>query len=154
MTHGYLLYSKTNQNSFHTDTFSKSFRKQFFQTLLRTDTRVELKFWKKLFFKTHSWKANKPFWKHNEQVSKSPWITMDRKGANTFPFYKSTSRTEKLSHKEFCCAFVLSMLEKIKDGGDSCFRDISRTSVKQSVPDPPITELATLLGKILKWGVP
>ena len=31
------------------------------------------------------------------------------------------------------------MLEKIKDGGDSCFRDISRTSVKQSVPDPPIT---------------
>ena len=75
---------------------------------------------------------------------------MDRKGANTFPFYKSTSRTEKLSHKEFCCAFVLSMLEKIKDGGDSCFRDISRTSVKQSVPDPPITELATLLGNINK----
>ena len=30
-------------------------------------------------------------------------------------------------------------MEKIKDGGDSCFRDISRTSVKQSVPDPPIT---------------
>ena len=64
---------------------------------------------------------------------------MDRKGANTFPFYKSISRTEKRSHKEFFCAFVLSMLEKIKDGGDSCFRDISRTSVKHSVPDPPIT---------------
>ena len=31
------------------------------------------------------------------------------------------------------------MLEKIKDGGDSCFRDISRTNVKQSVLDPPIT---------------
>ena len=30
-------------------------------------------------------------------------------------------------------------MEKIKDGGDSCFRDISRTSVKQSVPDPSIT---------------
>ena len=30
-------------------------------------------------------------------------------------------------------------MEKIKDGGDSCFRDISRTSVEQSVPDPPIT---------------
>ena len=80
---------------------------------------------------------------------------MDRKGANTFPFYKSTSRTEKHLEKEFCCAFVLSMLEKIKDGGDSCFRDISRTSVKQSVPDPPITELATLLGiGLIKWGVP
>ena len=64
---------------------------------------------------------------------------MDRNGANTFPFYKSTSRTEKHSHKEFCCAFVLSRLEKIKDGGDSCFRDISQTSVKQSVPYPPIT---------------
>ena len=74
---------------------------------------------------------------------------MDRKGANTFPFYKSTSRTEKLSHKEFFCAFVLSMLEKIKYGVDSCFRDISRTSVKQSVPDPPITELATLLGNFI-----
>ena len=30
------------------------------------------------------------------------------------------------------------------------YRDISRTSVKQSVPDPPITELATLLGINLK----
>ena len=30
-------------------------------------------------------------------------------------------------------------MEKIKDGGDSFFRDISRTSVKQSVPDLPIT---------------
>ena len=75
---------------------------------------------------------------------------MDRKGANTFPFYKSTSRTESNLYKEFFCAFVLSILEKIKDGGDSCFRDISRTSVKQSVPDPPITELATLLGTKLK----
>ena len=65
------------------------------------------------------WKANH-FWKHNEQVSKSPWITMDRKGANTFPFYKSTARTERHLEKEFCCAFVLSMLENIKDGGDSC----------------------------------
>ena len=75
---------------------------------------------------------------------------MDRKGVNTFPFYKFTSRTERQSHKKFCCAFVLSMLENIKDGGDSCFRDISRTSVKQSVPDPPITELATLLGTLIK----
>ena len=57
------------------------------------------------------------------------------------PYYKSTSRTENYSHEEFCCAFVLSMLEKIKDGGDSCFHDISQTSIKQSVPDPPITEV-------------
>ena len=33
------------------------------------------------------------------------------------------------------------------------YRDISRTSVKQSVPDPPITELATLLGTIFKSEV-
>ena len=75
---------------------------------------------------------------------------MDRKGANTFPFYKSTSRTEKLSHKEFCYAFVLSMLEKIKDGGDSCLpRHFAKPAKKQAVLNPPITELATLLG-ILK----
>ena len=54
---------------------------------------------------------------------------MDRKGANTFPFYKSTSRTEKQSHKEFCFAFVVPLLEQIKDGDDSCFRDISRTHI-------------------------
>ena len=75
---------------------------------------------------------------------------MDRKGANTFPFYNLPPEPEKHLEKEFCCAFVLSLLENIKDGGDSCFRDISRTSVKQSVPDPPITELATLLGTSYK----
>ena len=44
---------------------------------------------------------------------------MDRKGANTFPFYNLPPELEKRLEKEFFCAFVLSLLDKIKDGGDS-----------------------------------
>ena len=60
-----------------------------------------------------------------------------------------------ISNKGFFCAFVLSLLEKIKDGGDSCFRDISRTSVKQSVPDPPIKAgaVTSSLHQMLKYPV-
>ena len=85
-------------------------------------------------------KAN--FWKHNEQVPKSPWIITDKKGANTFPFYNLPPEPEKHLEKEFLCAFVLFLLDKIKDGGDS-YRDIlrkqmqTRTSIpKQSVLIP------------------
>ena len=55
-----------------------------------------------------------------EQVPKSPWITTDRKGANTHPFYNLPPDPEKYLKKEFFCAFVLSLLDKIKVGGDSC----------------------------------
>ncbi|CAI8618825.1 unnamed protein product [Vicia faba] len=42
--------------------------------------------------------------------------------------------------KEFCCAFVLSILENIKDGGDSYLpRYFAKPSKKQSVLFPPIT---------------
>ena len=37
-------------------------------------------------------------------------------------------------NKEFFCTFVLSMLEKIKDGGDSCLpRHFAKPAKKQSV---------------------
>ena len=94
--------------SFHTNTFQK-LSKQIFQTLWRT-SRTEI--FQRNFFKTHSWKANKQFWKHNEQVSKSPWITMDRKGANTFPFYNLPPEPRTNLYKEFFCAFVLSIWRK------------------------------------------
>ena len=72
---------------------------------------------------------------------------MDRKGANTFPFYNLPPEPEKNLEKEFFCAFVLSLLDKIKVGGDSCLpRHFAKTNAKykpafqkQSVLFPPIT---------------
>ena len=55
-----------------------------------------------------------------QQVTKSPWITMDKKGANTFPFHKSTPRTQENISKGLSCAFSPFLLDKIKVGGDSC----------------------------------
>ena len=45
---------------------------------------------------------------------------MDRRGANTFPFYTLPPVLRNISKKEFFCAFFLSLLDKIKFGGDSC----------------------------------
>ena len=49
----------------------------------------------KILSKLHQthFQNNKSKW--SSKVTKSPWITTDRKGANTFPFYKSTSQTER-----------------------------------------------------------
>ena len=79
--------------------FQKAFE-SIFQTLLRTDTRVELEFSKKLF-KTHIEKQTNNFENTSEQVSKSPWITMDRKGANTFPFYNLPPEPRAISIRNF-----------------------------------------------------
>ena len=63
---------------------------------------------------------------------------MDEKGANTFPFHNLPP--ELINNlKGLSCSFQPFLLDKRKVDGDSCFRDISRTSVKQTVPDPPIT---------------
>ena len=58
--------------------------------------------------------------KRSKQVTKSPWITMDRKGANTFPFYNLPIEPEKYLEKGIFLCFCPFHLEKIKDGGDSC----------------------------------
>ena len=77
---------------------------------------------------------------------------MDRKGSNIFPFYNLPPESERHLEKEFCCAFVLSLLEKIKDGGDSCLpRHFTKRKREPAFQNsqfsfPPITELATLLG--------
>ena len=72
---------------------------------------------------------------------------MDRKGANTFPFYNLPPEPEKHLEKEFFCAFVLSLLDKIKDGGDSCLRrhfaktnaNANQHSKNSQFSFPPIT---------------
>ena len=56
----------------------------------------------KNFFKPTSTK--KAFLKTIEQVPKSPWITTDRKGANTFPFYNLPPEPRNISKRNF---FVL-----------------------------------------------
>ena len=63
---------------------------------------------------------------------------MDRKGANTFPFYNLPLEPREISKKEFCCAFVLSILENIKDGGDSCLlRHFAKPALK------PVSSIST-----------
>ena len=97
MTHGYLLSKKQTKQSFHTDTF-KSFQSKFFK---HSDVRVELKFFKETFLEPTIEKQANNFENTNEQVSKSPWITMDRKGANTFPFYNLPPEPRSISLRNF-----------------------------------------------------
>ena len=66
----------------------------------------------------------------NELEIKSLWITTDEKGANTFPFHNLPPKLKKILKSSFMFFSPFPLLDKIKDGGDSCFRDISRTSFK------------------------
>ena len=63
-------------------------------------------------FQTHTQSTISNNWKHHfkqlkmqgkwsKQVTKSPWITMDRKGANTFPFYNLLPEPKKTSQRFF-----------------------------------------------------
>ena len=128
MTHGYLLFSK---QTFHTLHFQKVF-KQYFIHSWGLIQELPRSFQTNFFQNPQTQEKQTIFWKHSEQVPKSPWITTDRKGANTFPFYNLPLETEKHLEKEFCYAFVLSLLEKIKDGGDSCLpRHFAKTNAKR-----------------------
>ena len=62
---------------------------------------------------------------------------MDRKGANTFPFYKSTSRTESNLYKEFFCAFVLPFGENKRRWRLLLPATFREPALKQSVLFPP-----------------
>ena len=68
-----------------------------------------------LFFKTFSnTHTRAPFQtkekgKSSQQAPKSPWITMDRKGANTFPSYNLLPEPKKTSQKVFAVLFNLSL---------------------------------------------
>ena len=57
----------------------------------------------------HHFKQLKTQGKWSKQVTKSPWITMDRKGANTFPFYNLLPEPKKTSQKVFAVLFNLSL---------------------------------------------
>ena len=94
MTRRYLLYSKKQSKLFSHRHFQKAF-KAIFQTLLRTDTRVILKSLNETFSNPLTLEKQ-TFWKHNEQVSKSPWITMDRKGGLS-NYYKSKDHNSSSS---------------------------------------------------------
>ena len=45
---------------------------------------------------------------------------MDRKGANTFPFYNLPPVLRNISKKVFSVLFPFPLLDEIKVGGDSC----------------------------------
>ena len=84
----------------HQHTF-KNFQNKLFK---HSDVWVELKLFKEYFWNPQL-KSKQQFWKHIEQVPKSPWITMDRKGANTFPFYNLLPGPKKKISKVFAVLF-------------------------------------------------
>ena len=65
--------------------------------------RVKLKFQNKNFFKPTSTK--KAILKTFEHVPKSPWITTERNGANTFPFYNLPPVLKNILEKGFSVLF-------------------------------------------------
>ena len=78
--------------------FSKAFKENFSNTLTYES---KWNFSKKPFLKPTLKSKQTIFENTNEQVSKSPWITMDRKGANTFPFYNLPPEPRAISLRNF-----------------------------------------------------
>ena len=79
---------------------------------------------------------------------------MDEKGANTFPFHNLPPELKKTTSKGLSYLFKLSLLDKIKVSGDSCYlQQLQSNSKHPSHFSHRIPELATLLGSILKSGV-
>ena len=74
------------------------------------------------YFQNHSKHHFKQFQKQSrwsKQVTKSPWKTMDEKGANTFPFYDLPPNSRN-NLKGLSCSFQPFLFDKRKVGGDSC----------------------------------
>ena len=57
---------------------------------------------------------------------------MDEKGANTFPFHYLPLELKKTSKNVFPVLFTLSLLDKRKVGGDSCYLQQLRSNAKQT----------------------
>ena len=80
---------------------------------------------------------------------------MDEKGTNTFPFHNLPPELKKTSLKVFPVLFHLSFWIKEKSVATLDKPQHLQSNAKhQSQFSHRITELATLLGKILKVGLP
>ena len=55
---------------------------------------------------------------------------MGEKGVNTFPFRNLPPELKKTSQKVFPVLFTLSLLDKRKVGGDSCYLQQLRSNAK------------------------
>ena len=78
---------------------------------------------------------------------------MAENGANTFPFHNIPPQTQENISKVFPVLFTLSLLDKRKVSGDSCYLQQLWSNEKQpSQFSHRIAELATLLGRF-KSGV-
>ena len=80
------------------------------------------------------------------QVTKSPWKTMDERGANTFPFHNLPPELKKTSLKVFPVLFYLSFWIKKNSVATLAIRIIMIKHKYPSQFSHCITELATLLG--------
>ena len=147
------VFSKHFPKTQSTNTFLNHLSKQNFVRVL-----IETRAITKRFFKTllkpipQAHCQNKSKW--SKQVTKSPWITMDKKGSCTFPFHNLPPEPKKTSQRSFLC-FLTFPLDKIKNWWRLLLNwNICEHKRKTSSQfSHRITELATLLGNISKRGV-
>ena len=110
-----LLFKNHNPQHFQnklSKTFETSFRKDTHRCIYSNTSHYNGCRNKGVYFKnifkthtyTHHFQAikNQGKWSKN-QVTKSPWITMDEKGANTFPFHNLPPEPTKHLKRFFLC---------------------------------------------------
>ena len=85
--------------------FQKTYIFVYIPTWIITKVAITLASFQNIFKPTlkHHFKQLKTKGKWSKQVTKSPWVTMDRKGANTFPFYNLLPEPKKTSQRFLLC---------------------------------------------------
>ena len=74
-----------------------------------------------------------------QQVTKSPWKTMDEKGANTFPFH-NLPRTQETISRVFIVFFHLSFWIKEKSVATLAKRNICDQTQNTQVSSPTVSQ--------------
>ena len=116
-----LLFSKQSLKHSKHLTKLKTFSKDqtclytFLQTRIITKIAKTMASFQKNFqnHTKHHFKQFKNQSKWSKQVTKSPWKTLDEKGASTFPFHNLPPEPKKTSQRYFLC-FLTFPLDKIK----------------------------------------
>ena len=115
--------------------------------------RIKKALFKNTFKTNHKHISNKAF--QSELVTKSPQITTDEKGANTFPFHNLPPELKKNISKVFPVLFSLSLLDKRKVGGNSCYPyNCDQTQNSQVSSSTVLQNWRLCWGIHLKVGLP
>ena len=79
------------------------------------------------------------------QVTKSPWKTIDKKGANTFPFHNLPSELKKQSQRSFLCFFTFPFWIKEKSMATLANRNICNQTQNTQVSSPTVSQCASTI---------